>query len=70
MVVHQDDCRGVQFQRSFHDLSRVDWHMINGALALFFIGDQDVLAVEEKDAELFGFAVGHDGLAIVQQRIP
>ena len=70
VVVHQDQRAGVQFQRALHDLTRVDRDMVDGALGLFLIGDQHVLAVKKQDAELFGFAVGHGGVAIVQQRIP
>ena len=70
VVVHQDDRRGVQFEGAFDHLARVDGHVIDGALGLFLIRDQDVLAVEKQDAELFGFAVGHRGVAVVQQRIP
>ena len=70
MVVHQDQRRGIQLQRPLDHLARVDGHMVDRALGLFLVRDQHVLAIEEQDAELFGFAVAHRGMAIVQQRIP
>jgi hypothetical protein len=44
--------------------------MIHGAFGLRLIGDQHVLAIEVEDAELFDVAMGHGGLAIVQERVP
>jgi len=70
VVVHEDQGRGVDLQRALHNLSRVDGHMVDGTACLFLIRDQDVLAVQIQDAKLFGFPVGHGGVAIVQQRRP
>ena len=42
-----------KFQRALDDLARIDGRVIDRALALHFIGDEDVLAVEEQHAEFF-----------------
>ena len=70
VVVDQDQRAGVEFQGAFDHLARVDGDMVNRAFGLFLIGDQHVLAVKEEDAELFGFAVRHGGVAVVEKRIP
>ena len=64
-----DDGGGVEFKCPLDDLSG---RLAHGQRCpgLFLIGDQHVLAVQKQDAELFGFAVGHDGLAIIQKRVP
>ena len=61
---------GVQFKRPFDDLARIDGHVINGAFALFFVGDEDIFGIQKQNAELFSVAVGHDCVAIVDQRVP
>ena len=68
--MHQNKRAGVQFKRAFGDLSRVDGDVIDSALALFLIADDDVLAVQINDAELFGFAVRHRGVTIIKQSVP
>ena len=45
VVVHQDQGRGVQFQRPFCHLSWVDRNVIHSPLGLLFIRDQHILAV-------------------------
>ena len=70
VVVHEDQRAGVQFQRALDHLARIDRHVIDRAARLFLVRDQHILAVKEQDAELFGFAVRHGGVAIVEQRIP
>ena len=70
MIVHQDDGRGAELQRALDDLARIDRRVIDRALALHFVGDQDVLAVEEQDAEFLVGAARHRGGAIIEQRRP
>ena len=52
MVVHQDDRRGVQFERALHHLARIDRRVVDRAALLALMGDQRVLAVEEEKVEL------------------
>ena len=40
------------------------------AARLFFIGDQNILAIQKQDAELLGLKMRHGGVAIVEQRVP
>ncbi len=70
VVVYEDHRGGVEFQRAFDDLSRVDGHMIHRAVGLRLIRDQDVFAVKIQDAELLQISVSHGGLAIFEQRVP
>ena len=50
-----------------HHLARVDRRVVDGADALHLVGDELVLLVEEKDAELLVVDVGHCRAAIVEQ---
>ena len=68
--MYQNQGAGVQLQRPLDHFSRVDRDVVDGPFGLLFIGDQDVLAVKEQDAELLGFAVGHGGVAIIDQSVP
>ena len=70
VVMRQDDRGGVARQPLLHHLARVNRHMVDRALGLLFIRDQHVFSVKEQHAKLFGFAVRHGGMAIVQQRVP
>ena len=44
--------------------------MVDGSPCLFLVRDQDVLAVEVKDAKLFDLAMRHGGVAVIQKRVP
>ena len=68
--MHQNDRAGVQFQRAFYHFAGVNGDMVDRAFGLFLIRHQHILAVKEKDAELFGFAMRHGGVAVIDQRIP
>ena len=70
VIMDQNQGAGRQFQRAAHDLARIDGDVIDGAAGLFLIRDQHVLAVEIEDAELPDLAMGHGGVAIIQQRVP
>jgi hypothetical protein len=47
VVVHQDQRRGAQLQRTLHHLAGVDRRMVDSAALLLLMRDQRVLAVEE-----------------------
>ena len=68
--MNEDQRASIQFQRTFGDLTRVDRDMVNSAFSLFFISNDDILTIKIENAELFGFPVGHGGVAIIQQGIP
>ena len=70
MVVDKNDRRRGQFEGPFDNLPRIDRRVVDRAFLLHFICNQHVLFVQKQDAELFGFAVGHCGVAVIQQRIP
>jgi len=59
MIMNKDKRRSVQFQRAFGDLARIHRDMINRSLALFLVRDQDILAVQIKNAKLFSLAMCH-----------
>jgi len=52
MVVHQDQGRGAQFERTFDHLAGIDRGVVDGTALLLLVGDQRVLAVEEQQMEL------------------
>ena len=54
----------------FNHFARIDRNVVNRAERLFFIGDKDVFAVKEQNAEMFGFPVRHGGMTIVQHSVP
>ena len=66
MVVYQDQGRSVQFQRPFNHFAWVDGHVIDRPLGLFFVCDQDVLAVQKEDAKLLSLAVRHDSVTVIK----
>ena len=70
MVVDQDQGRGVEFKRPADDFAWIDGDVIDRATGLFLVRDQDVLAIQVKDAELLDLAMGHGSVAIIQQRVP
>ena len=65
MIVHQNDRGGVEFQRAFGDLARVDRHVIDGAFGLLLIPNQGVFAIKKEHAKLLRLAVGHRGVAVI-----
>ena len=70
VVVHENEGAGVQFEGALHHFTRVDRKVIDGALGLRFVCNEGVLAIKEEEEDLLGFAVGHGGLAIVEQGVP
>ena len=44
--------------------------MVDGSFRLLFVGDEDVLAIQEEDAKLFDLAVCHGGATIVEKGVP
>ena len=52
MVVHQDQRRGVEFERALDDFARIDRGVVDCAALLPLMLDQRVLAVEEQQVEL------------------
>jgi hypothetical protein len=70
VIVHHDHSRRIQNQRALGDLSWVYRRVVHRTVLLHFVGDQVVLPVQEKDAELFNLLVPHRGLAVVEQRLP
>ena len=51
MIVDQDQGRSIEIQAAPDDFARIDRHMIDGAHAKAFVGDQPVLAVQIEDVE-------------------
>ena len=70
VVVHQDQCRGAQFQGPLNHFAGIDGGVVNGAALLHLVRDQAVFAVQEHDAEGFRLVVPHGGAAVVQQGLP
>lgn len=68
--MNHKDGRCVEFQGAFDHLARVDRDVIDGPFGLFFIRDQGVFRVEKEDPKLFGFTVGHDRVAVFDERVP
>ena len=61
---------GGQLERALDHLARVERRVVDRAAALHLVADQDVLAVEEQDAEMLGRLVLHGELEVVDQRRP
>ena len=70
LIVHQDQGRGALFQGALDDLAGIDRGMIDSALRLHLIGDQDILAVEIQHPEFLSWRAGHGRHAIIDQRRP
>ena len=66
MVVHENDCRCRQLQRALDDFAHVDGRVVDGAVALHFIGDEAVALVEKEDAELLAVLVALRGAQIIE----
>ena len=62
--------RGRQLQGPLDHLARVERGVVDRAAALHLVADQDVLAVEEQDAEMLGRLVLHGQLQVVEQGRP
>ena len=52
MVVHQDESRRGQLQRTLDHLSYIDWRVIDGAAPLYLVRDEVVFLVQKESAEL------------------
>lgn len=63
--MHEDERRGGKLEGAAHDFARIDRRVIDRADALNLIGDQTILFIEEKDAELFAIEKRHGGPAII-----
>ena len=59
-----------ELQGALDHLARVERGVVDRAAALHLVADQDVLAVEEQDAEMLGRLVLHGELQIVDERRP
>jgi len=70
VVVHEDQRRCRQFERTLDDLARIDRRVVDRALLLHLVGDDLVLLVEKQDAELLLVGERHGGAAIVEHRRP
>lgn len=70
VIVHEDNGRRIEFESPFDDLPWIGGHVVNGSAALLLVGDQDVLAVEKKDAKMLDLAMRHCRRAIVDQFRP
>ncbi len=66
----EDEGTGIEFKGALDNLTRIDRDMVNRAAGLFFIRDQDILAVKEQDPELFNAPVCHGGAAIGDDGVP
>lgn len=64
MIVDQDQGRSIEVQGAPDNFARIDRHMIDGADAKAFVGDQPVLAVQIQDVKAF------DGPADGQRIMP
>src|SRR6185312_4273045 len=65
MIVHQNDGGGAEFERTLDNLARINGRVVDRAARLNLVGDEDVLAVEEKDTKFLIRIAGHGGGAIV-----
>ena len=65
--MHHDDRGRTVFQRPFHHLARIDGRAVYGAGALYLVGDQAVLGIEEQQAEFLGPAVAHGNAEVIDQ---
>jgi hypothetical protein len=68
--VHQDQRRGVQFERALDHLARIDRRVVDCAPRLRLVGDQTVLRVEEQHAELLDPLPRQRGGEVVHQPVP
>jgi len=70
MIVHQDEGRRRELEGALDDLARVDRRVIHRAPVLYFVGDQEILAIEEEDAEFLLSGSRHRCRAIIEKRVP
>ncbi len=66
----EQQCGGIEFQSAPQDFPRINGDMIDCALAENLVRDQDILSVQKKNTELFGFTVRHDCVAIIEHSLP
>ena len=55
MIVDQDQGRSIEIQAAPDDFARIDRHMIDGAHAKAFVGNEPVLAVQVQDVKPLDF---------------
>ena len=55
MIVDQDQGRSIEIQSAPDDFARIDRHMIDGAHAKAFVGNEPVLAVQVQDVKPLDF---------------
>src|SRR5713226_10048455 len=70
VVVHHDDRRGAERERTLHHLARIDRRVIDGAAMLRLVGDERVLLVEEEQAELLDRGIAGGDRAVIEERLP
>lgn len=70
VIVHQNERGGVQFQCAFDHFAGVYGDVVHGSGRLFLVRDQGVFRIEVKDPKLLGGAMGHGGVAVVDERPP
>ncbi len=68
--MHQDEGRGLQFQRALHDFPWIDRRVVDRAARLRLVGDQAVAGVEEQHAELLDLLARQGGVEIGEQPVP
>ena len=70
MVVHHDDGGGVELQGAPGNLAWIYWRVIDRSAMLYFVGDENVPAIEKQHAELLDRLVRHGAAQIVYQLVP
>ncbi len=69
MIVDQDQGRSIEIQSAPDDFARIDRHMIDGAHAKAFVGNEPVLAVQLQDVKPLDFTEHRQG-SIVHHGLP
>jgi len=70
VVVHEDQRRCRQFERTLDDLARIDRRVVDRAGLLQLIDDQLIALVEKQDTKLLFLGKSHGGAAIVDNARP
>src|ERR1700730_4669580 len=70
VVVHQDQRRGLEFERPLDHFAGIDRCVIYRSALLLLMLDQYVLAVEEQDVKLLDLAMGDICRAVIDELVP
>lgn len=62
MIVDQDQGRSIEIQGAPDDFTRIDRHMIDGADAKAFVGNEPVLSVQVQDVKPLDFTAHRQGV--------